>query len=140
MPLEVARPIATPSAGPLAAVSPPNPIAGGGPPGGLFLELLPWLALLLGIAVIGWIIVLWLRRRMRTEGGVDEGFSLDDLRQLHRTGDLSKDEYERAKHVLLSRRPDREALVKQLKPESRPVIDRSSTRRSGGGGGTKPKP
>jgi hypothetical protein len=98
--------------------------AAGADAGTLFVDLLPWLLLLLGVVVVGWIVILWVRRSLRAEVGHTKGFSLEDLRSLHRDGSLSDEEYESAKRTLLARRPSRDELVAQLRPQSKPIPKR----------------
>lgn len=116
--------------GAAAAPSQAAPAAGASA-GTLFVDLLPWLALLVGVVVAGWLIILWVRRSMRAESAPSEGFSLEDLRALHRDGSLTDDEYESARRTLLAHRPSREQIVAQLKPQSKP-IQRGPSRGRGG--------
>ena len=60
--------------------------------------ILVWSLVLLAAVIVGFVLVLWVKRRLRQ---VDEaptlGFSLADLRELHRTGKISDQEFERAR-------------------------------------------
>ena len=71
-------------------------------PGELFGELLPFLATLAGFIVVGWIVILMLRRSFRRSDRNDAGsFSLESLRRMHASGELSKEEFEQAKAAVL---------------------------------------
>lgn len=66
---------------------------------GLFIWLIVLVVLLLG-AGVG---VVWVRRRLSPhEDFHGEGFTLGDLRRLHKEGKLSDDEFERAKSGLIA--------------------------------------
>lgn len=57
-----------------------------------------WSLILAAVIVMGFVLVSWVRRRLTsTEGPPAPGFSLDDLRALHRSGQMSDQEYERAR-------------------------------------------
>jgi hypothetical protein len=72
--------------------------------GSFFRELMPWLLVLLGMIFAG-AIVLYVIRRSITPGnsGDDEGFTLHDLRRLHRKGSLTDEEFERARSAMIER-------------------------------------
>ena len=73
---------------------------GGGQLSGLFLPL----ALLLGLVGIGALVIHLVRRSTRREeDGPAEGFTLHDLRTMHQAGNLTDEEYERAKAALIER-------------------------------------
>lgn len=46
--------------------------------------------------------VMWIRRQIKTDdtGGAD-GFTLSDLRKLHKSGQMTDDEYEKAKTLII---------------------------------------
>ena len=70
----------------------------------LFAETLPWLLLLLGVVIAGGVIIFLARRYMRSGG--DEtagGFTLHDLREMHRRGAIGDEEFARAKAQLIGR-------------------------------------
>lgn len=70
----------------------------------LFRDLAPWLALLLVFVVVGFMVVIYLRRSLHSEvTGRGQGFTLQDLRDLHRSGKLSDDEFEAAKAAMIGR-------------------------------------
>lgn len=73
-------------------------------PGALFTDLLPWLLGLVGLVVLGGIVIYAIRQRMQGGGaGAAEPFTLQDLRQLHARGELSTEEFERAKASMIGR-------------------------------------
>ncbi len=81
-----------------------GPLASAGSPGSLFVDILPWLVGLLAVVAIGGVAIYlvrrWLRRPPR---GPAEGFTLQQLRELHATGSLNDDEFERAKAAVIGR-------------------------------------
>jgi hypothetical protein len=95
--------------------------AGAGAPadaGSLFIELLPWLIVLLAIAVGGGIVILWIRRSLKAQPDAPQGYTLEDLRRMHKAGELTDEEFTRAKETMLAKRPSREAMASKLvRPE-----------------------
>ncbi|MHC4948936.1 MAG: SHOCT domain-containing protein [Planctomycetota bacterium] len=71
---------------------------------GLFSDVLPVLLGLLGVVAVGATVV-WLARRFlrRDAAAPPEGFTLQDLRDLHRAGELSDEEFERARAAMIAR-------------------------------------
>jgi hypothetical protein len=72
--------------------------------GELFPSLLPWLLALLGLVIVGGGVLLLVRRWLRSDeadGPADVGFTLQDLRDMHRVGELSDEEFERAKSAMI---------------------------------------
>ena len=59
------------------------------------------LAGLFAFAVICWFAVIAVRKAFRGEDGGAEAFTLDELRRLHRAGELSDEEFARAKESML---------------------------------------
>jgi hypothetical protein len=62
-------------------------------------DVILWSLLLIGLIVAGWLTVWQVKRRMQ---GTDEvlgnaGFTLSDLRRLHKSGQMSDEEFEKAK-------------------------------------------
>jgi hypothetical protein len=68
-------------------------------------SILFWVAVLLAVIVALAVVALWLRRRLmvaeESEGGI--GFTLGDLRRLHREGKMSDEEFNTAKAAMLAR-------------------------------------
>ena len=62
-------------------------------------SILIWLLVLVAVVIVGFVLVSWVRRKLTTPdepaGGI--GFSLGDLREMHRKGQISDEEFERAK-------------------------------------------
>ena len=71
-----------------------------------FLEIAPWLAALVVLVIIGAVVITWLRRRLyprdRDASGNRSGFTLHELRELHRNGELSDEEFEHARSAMLA--------------------------------------
>lgn len=61
-------------------------------------SIILWSLLLIGLIVVGWVTVLQVKRRLqRPDVTAGAGFTLSDLRQLHKSGQMSDEEFERAK-------------------------------------------
>lgn len=101
--------------------------------GDLFARIWPTLLVLLALAVAGGIFAMWLRRRLaaKEEGGA-AGFTLEDLRRLHRSGEMSDSEFESAKAAMLANRPSRAEMADKLVKPRRP--------NGGGGSGDRDNP
>src|SRR5687768_10866064 len=64
----------------------------------LFRDVLPWVLVLIGVIIAGGIIIVALRRRISQDSSASaHGFTLQDLRDLHAKGELTDEEFERAK-------------------------------------------
>src|SRR5437773_11905049 len=63
------------------------------------LPVIGWSIVLIVICVVGWFLVVRVRRWLKDEPGVTEGigFTLGDLRALHRRGEISDEQFEKAK-------------------------------------------
>jgi uncharacterized membrane protein len=60
--------------------------------------LFVWSLILVAVVVVGFIVVVWVKRRIQQPDSAPTlGFSLADLRELHRTGKISDEEFERAR-------------------------------------------
>jgi hypothetical protein len=80
----------------------PLATAAGPPAGNLFGQVWPWLAALLGLVAVGTLVLYLLRRCVvHAETRRGEGFTLQDLRDLHASGALSDEEFERAKASII---------------------------------------
>ncbi len=98
-----------------AATAGSNPA---GAAGSLFSQVAPWLGMLALVVIAGWIVILFVRRSMRAESEAQVGFTLEDLRRLHRAGEISGEEFERAKSAMFAQRPTRESVAaKGKKPD-----------------------
>jgi len=69
----------------------------------LFGEVLPWLILLIGVVLAGAIAIYYIRRSLKDTKSHGGGFTLQDLRDMHAAGELSDDEFERAKAQMIGR-------------------------------------
>ena len=73
-------------------------------PADLFGRVWPWLVALRGVVGAGALIIYMLKRFMgRGQTGAGEGFTLQELRELHTSGALSDEEFERAKASVIGR-------------------------------------
>ncbi|MBC23793.1 MAG: hypothetical protein CMJ32_07770 [Phycisphaerae bacterium] len=86
------------TARPLVASSGTTTVA----PSDILLEqLIPWLGLLLLVVIVGGAFVLMIRRTTKSQGPGQGGFTLEDIRQLHRSGELSDEEFQKAREALI---------------------------------------
>ena len=70
----------------------------------LFGQLLPWLIMLLVVAVVGAAGIYLVRRMLQGKHGAPgEGFTLYELRRMRAAGQLSDEEFERAKAMIIGR-------------------------------------
>jgi len=57
-----------------------------------------WSLLLIGLIVVGWLTVWQVRRRLQRDDPTgNAGFTLSDLRQLHKSGQMTDEEFQRAR-------------------------------------------
>lgn len=68
---------------------------------GLFQNIGGALLALIVLVVIGWFVIARIRSWMKDSAEASQPFTLDDLRQLHRSGQLSDEEFERAKEMMI---------------------------------------
>jgi len=70
----------------------------------LHYRIILWSAVLIALTVGGFALAAWMKRRLHRTDGSDgeEGFTLSDLRKLHRNGHMTTEEFERAKSALLA--------------------------------------
>jgi len=61
-------------------------------------KLFVWVLVLIAVVVAGFFVVVWVKRLIQAPPSTPTiGFSLADLRELHRTGKISDEEFERAR-------------------------------------------
>ena len=70
----------------------------------LFGQVLPWLIMLLVVVVVGAAGIYLVRRMLQgSHGATGEGFTLYELRRMRAAGQLSDEEFERAKALIIGR-------------------------------------
>lgn len=70
----------------------------------LLADILPWLIVLIGVVLVGGVAIYFIRRYLHADHGAsDAGFSLQDLRDLHVAGELTDEEFQRAKSMMIGR-------------------------------------
>ena len=86
------------------------------------------IAILAGMLLVAFVIVSWVRKRLKEpEQPVSAGFTLSDLRQLHKSGQMSDEEFERAKAKVVE--AARRATERQAAHEAGPATDVKNTDR-----------
>lgn len=71
-------------------------------PGELFMAIMPWLIVLVVIIFAGWILLSLIRRSSRNSDSLlNDGFTLGQLRKMHARGELTSEEYEQARGIIL---------------------------------------
>jgi hypothetical protein len=62
-------------------------------------DIILWSLLLIGLIVAGWLTVWQVKRRLQKTDDLlgNAGFTLSDLRRLHKSGQMSDEEFEKAK-------------------------------------------
>ena len=84
----------------------------------LFADIAPWLIVLVGVVLVGGVLIYLLRRWLRgDQSGSLGGFTLQDLRDLHKAGELSDEEFDRAKAQMIGR------LKSAAQPPADPEIE-----------------
>ncbi|MAB28310.1 MAG: hypothetical protein CMJ53_03380 [Planctomycetaceae bacterium] len=87
--------------------------------GSAFSELWPWLVALVILILVGGAVIGIIRKWMRGSDDSEQiGFSLGDLRTLHREGKLSAEELKQAESKIISR------IQSGISPETRAELDR----------------
>jgi hypothetical protein len=70
----------------------------------LLADVLPWLLVLIGVIVVGGVIIYYVRRSLYGDGSSSGGgFTLQDLRDMHASGELSDEQFERARAQMIGR-------------------------------------
>jgi len=62
-----------------------------------------WSAILIGLVLLAFIAVVQVKKRLvKTDETMSKGFTLADLRALHRSGKMSDQEFEKAKEAVIA--------------------------------------
>src|SRR3954468_19959922 len=70
--------------------------------------------ILIVVVVLGLLVVSWMKRRMQAGGEpVPAGFTLSDLRRLHKAGQITDEEFERAKARTIERYKAKEKKARE---------------------------
>lgn len=113
-------------------------------------DILLWSGILLGAVLIG-VIVVAIMRRTLTSGeskSAEAGFTLHELRDLHKQGRITDAEYERAKAAIIAHaraaphgadEDPAERAVRELRSRMR-TADKSADQNGGENGPSAPKP
>ena len=81
-------------------------------------KLFVWSLILVAVVVVGFTVVVWVKRRIQQPDSTPTlGFSLADLRELHRTGKISDAEFERARGKMAASLKRQESTEKPKKAE-----------------------
>ena len=82
-----------------------------------------WSAVILGLCLAMFFMFSFVRKKVRsnTDDGPVTGFTLSDLRELHRSGKMSTDEFERAKEIILQATKTAASAAKSASNQNRPA-------------------
>ena len=103
-------------------------------------RLVLWVLVLIVVVLVGGAALMWLRRALLNrpqQGPTGEGLMLADLRDMHRRGEISEAEFERARGVIL-RQAGVDAPPQTRSPGSGLVGGDDAPRGSRPGGGPTP--
>lgn len=107
-------------------------------PDRLFGDLLPTIGVLVVIVLVGGGIALWLRRRLQAGGdGSGVGFTLGDLRDMRARGEITDEEFDRAKSQMISGLAEAATPRENAGPNSGPNAGPNSGPNSGKNPGTQ---
>jgi hypothetical protein len=86
-----------------------------------YTQIFIWSLVLIGVLAVGLVVVSKVKRRLQeTEQPSSMGFTLSDLRQLHKTGQMTDEEFERAKAKVV------EAAKKAAERDAKPAGGRAA--------------
>ncbi|MCZ6736228.1 MAG: hypothetical protein ACE10B_09500 [Phycisphaerales bacterium] len=86
----------------------------------LLSEIFPWLVALLVLVCLGAVAIYALRRSLHRRGPQSaDGFTLQQLRDLHAAGQLTDHEFERAKAAIIGRFAGPNTGEEQIEPDQR---------------------
>ena len=73
--------------------------------GDLFVTIAPWLGVLVVVILVGGVLAMWIKRRFlqADQDASSVGFTLSDLREMARTGEISAEEFEAARLQMIER-------------------------------------
>lgn len=118
--------VVPPAAGLAALAAAAEAHAATGDTSSAFGRILPWLGLLVLLVVLGGIVITMIRRAATGHDGIGAaraGFTLHDLRAMHRRGELSDEEFERAKDGMLGRATAGANAAPPAPPADRPAAE-----------------
>ena len=67
-------------------------------------EILVCCGAAIALCVVGFLVTRWIRKRLlaKPDGSEGTGFTLGDLRELHRSGKMSTEEFEKARALIVA--------------------------------------
>ena len=83
-------------------------------------DIIIWSLVLLGVVLVGFVAVAQLKKRLvQPDSHASAGFTLADLRALHRSGKMTDEEFARAKEALIAgiKKPNQQADTSIAKPD-----------------------
>lgn len=97
----------------------PIPIGSTAQPGDVFFAIMPWMLILVGIVLVGWLLLVMIRRSARdSDSALDDGFTLGQLRRMRERGELDDEEFEQARSVILGHHAPRPTDLPPSVPKS----------------------
>jgi hypothetical protein len=78
---------------------------------------------LMGVCIVCLVVALWMRKWVKDSGPIrpNMGFTLSDLRQMHKSGQITAEEFEKAKEKILAAARRNLVQAKTAKPGSAPI-------------------
>ena len=84
---------------PIQTLAQPAPARGHGDTGGVIL----WIGVLIAVIMVGFVALMWVRRRMFMGESDQSGGLMDSLRKMRDTGQMSQQEYDAARKAMVAR-------------------------------------
>jgi hypothetical protein len=97
-------------------------------PDGALGRIAVWLGVGIAVVVVGLVVVSRIKKRFQDDGGPEAtsaGFSLSDLREMHRAGEMSDEEFDKAKAKVIDaakRAAERDAAKPAAPARPAPVV------------------
>jgi hypothetical protein len=95
----------------LAVIAPGETASAGSDATGGVREILAWLGVLALTIIVGWLVIIIVRRRLSAENPEESPFTLESLRELRRAGQITDAEFAQARDAMID--ATRRAIARQ---------------------------
>ena len=93
-------------------------------PGEVFFAIMPWMLILIGIVIVGWLLLVFIRRTTGDgDSSLDDGFTLGQLRKMRERGEMSDEEFEQARNVILGQHAPRSIDTMNSNPSGSDTVE-----------------